>query len=109
MPRVWASLVCLLVSTQLGKLHRGYIEHIEEPYIKATIITDANYIGPIMTLCLDKRGELIKQEFSGREIYYHFNSKKLKEVDKWLAPFRAQMENRFNQLDQLLKNQKNKR
>ena len=37
------------------------IEHIEEPYIRATIITDALFIGPIMKLCLDKRGELIKQ------------------------------------------------
>lgn len=33
------------------------IDHIEEPYIKASIITAADYIGPIMTLCLDKRGE----------------------------------------------------
>lgn len=49
------------------------IEHIEEPYIRATIITDTNYIGPIMTLCLDKRGELIKQEFiSGNRVELHF-------------------------------------
>ena len=39
------------------------IDHIEEPYIRASIITDATYIGPIMTLCLGKRGELIKQEY----------------------------------------------
>lgn len=49
------------------------IEHIEEPYIRATIITDANYIGPIMTLCLDKRGELVKQEFiTGNRVELHF-------------------------------------
>lgn len=49
------------------------IEHIEEPYIRATIITDANYIGPIMTLCLEKRGELVKQEFiSGNRVELHF-------------------------------------
>lgn len=49
------------------------IDHIEEPYIKASIITTANYIGPIMTLCLDKRGELIKQEFvSGNRVELHF-------------------------------------
>ena len=49
------------------------IDHIEEPYIKATIITDANYIGPIMKLCLDKRGELIKQEYvSGNRVELHF-------------------------------------
>jgi len=49
------------------------IEHIEEPYIRATIITDTAYIGPIMTLCLDKRGELIKQEYvSGNRVELHF-------------------------------------
>jgi GTP-binding protein LepA len=49
------------------------IDHIEEPYIKATIITDANYIGPIMKLCLDKRGELINQEYvSGNRVELHF-------------------------------------
>ena len=49
------------------------IEHIEEPYIRATIITDANYFGPIMKLCLDKRGELINQEYvSGNRVELHF-------------------------------------
>ena len=49
------------------------IDHIEEPFIRASIITTTNYIGPIMTLCLCKRGELIKQEYiSGNrvEIFY---------------------------------------
>ena len=50
-----------------------YIEHVEEPYIRATIITTANYIGPIMTLCLGKRGELIKQEFiTGNRVEIQF-------------------------------------
>ena len=39
------------------------IEHIEEPYIRASIITRTDYIGSIMTLCLGKRGELVKQEY----------------------------------------------
>ncbi len=39
------------------------IDLIEEPYIRATIITKAEYIGPVMTLCLDKRGILVKQSF----------------------------------------------
>ena len=39
------------------------IDHIEEPYIKASIITSSDYIGPIMTLCLDKRGELVSQNY----------------------------------------------
>jgi DNA-binding transcriptional ArsR family regulator len=53
--------------------------------------------------------QLVKQEQSGREIYYHFNAKKLKEVDKWLAPFRAMWEDKFNQLDNVLKHLKNKK
>lgn len=53
--------------------------------------------------------QLVKQEQSGRENYYHFNSKKLKEVDKWLQPFRVMWETRFNQLDTLLKDTKNKK
>ena len=49
------------------------IDHIEEPYIRASIITASDYIGPIMKLCLDKRGELIKQEYvSGNRVELHF-------------------------------------
>ena len=49
------------------------IDHIEEPYIRASIITASTYIGPIMKLCLDKRGELINQEYvSGNRIELHF-------------------------------------
>ena len=54
----------------------------------------------ILTEC-----KLVKQEQSGREIYYHFNPKKMKEVDKWLAQFRTLWDDRFNQLDQVLKTQ----
>ncbi len=49
------------------------IDHIEEPYIRASIITAAEYIGPIMTLCLDKRGELIDQQYvSGNRVELRF-------------------------------------
>lgn len=58
----------------------------------------------ILTEC-----QLLKQEQSGREIYYYFNPKKLKEVDKWLQPFRTMWESRFEQLDTVLKNLKNKK
>ncbi|HLL42426.1 MAG TPA: metalloregulator ArsR/SmtB family transcription factor [Segetibacter sp.] len=57
----------------------------------------------ILTEC-----QLVKQEQSGREIYYHFNPLKMKEIDKWLEPFRAKWEDRFNQLDTVLKNIKTK-
>src|SRR5688572_10247296 len=52
---------------------------------------------------------LIKQEQAGREIYYHLEPKKLKEVDKWLQQFRTQWEDKFAQLDEVLKNPKNKK
>lgn len=49
------------------------IDHIEEPYIRATVITGTRFIGPIMTLCLGKRGELIKQEYiSGNRVEIHY-------------------------------------
>ena len=58
----------------------------------------------ILTEC-----QLVKKELSGREIYYHFNPQKMKEIDKWLEPLRQKWEGRFSQLDQVLKNLKNKK
>ena len=58
----------------------------------------------ILTEC-----QLVKQEQSGREIYYHFNPKKMKEVDDWLAPFRKMWEDRFDKLDKVLLNLKKKK
>lgn len=46
--------------------------------------------------------ELVKQQQAGREIYYHFNPQKMKEIDIWLESFRKTWETRFNQLDKLL-------
>ena len=51
----------------------------------------------ILTEC-----DLVKQEQSGREIYYQLNAAKLKEIDKWLAQFRQVWEGRFNELDKVL-------
>ena len=58
----------------------------------------------ILTECM-----LVTQEQNGREIYYHFNPKKMKEVDKWLEPFRALWEERFDKLDDVLRNLKTKK
>ncbi|MCM1368967.1 MAG: translation elongation factor 4 [Candidatus Amulumruptor caecigallinarius] len=74
------------------------IDHIEEPYIRATIITQSDYIGPIMTLCLGKRGELVKQEYiSGNRMELTFDMPlgeividfydKLKSISKGYASF----------------------
>ena len=46
--------------------------------------------------------ELVKQEQKGREIYYHINAKKIKEIDKWVEQFRKIFETQFNQLDEVL-------
>ncbi|OOQ58659.1 ArsR/SmtB family transcription factor [Mucilaginibacter pedocola] len=50
---------------------------------------------------------LLEQKQSGREIYYHFNPEKMKEVDVWMEQFRKMWESRFDQLDEILKNRKN--
>ena len=56
--------------------------------------------------------ELVKQELSGREIYYQLEIGKMKEIDNWLEPFRQLWEDRFDQLDTVLatlKNQQNEK
>ena len=74
------------------------IDHIEEPYIRASVITAAEFIGPIMTLCLSKRGELVKQEYiSGNRMEMIFDMPlgeividfydKLKSISKGYASF----------------------
>ncbi len=74
------------------------IEHIEEPYIRASVITRTDYIGAIMKLCLSKRGELIKQEYvSGNRVELHYDMPlaeividfydKLKSISKGYASF----------------------
>jgi DNA-binding transcriptional ArsR family regulator len=50
--------------------------------------------------------QLVRQEQTGREIKYHFNLEKMKEVADWLEPFRKLWEDRFDQLDDLLNNLK---
>jgi DNA-binding transcriptional ArsR family regulator len=52
--------------------------------------------------------ELIKPEQSGREIYYHFNAKKMQEFDHWLAQLRQNWETQFDQLDKVLSTLKQK-
>lgn len=51
--------------------------------------------------------DLVKQEQSGREIYYQLNAAKMKEIDKWLEQFRKIWESRFNELDKVLLKIKN--
>ena len=46
--------------------------------------------------------ELVKQQQKGREIYYHINANKIKEVDKWIEQFKKIFETQFNQLDKVL-------
>lgn len=58
----------------------------------------------ILTEC-----QLLKQEQTGREIYYHVNPKKMKEIANWLEPFYRLWDDRFNRLDNVLNNLKNKK
>jgi DNA-binding transcriptional ArsR family regulator len=55
----------------------------------------------ILTEC-----QLVEQEQLGREIYYHFNPNKMKEVADWLAPFTKMWEDSFDRLDAVLTNLK---
>lgn len=58
----------------------------------------------ILTEC-----DLLKQEQQGREIHYHLNAKKMNEVEQWLEQFKALLAKRFDQLDDVLLQLKNKR
>lgn len=86
------------VHNPAGMPEQTEIDHIEEPYIRASIITRTDYIGNIMTLCLGKRGELIKQEYvqgDRVELYYDMPLAeividfydKLKSISKGYASF----------------------
>lgn len=86
------------VHNPAGMPDQTEIDHIEEPYIRASIITRTEYLGNIMTLCLGKRGELVKQEYvSGDrvELYYDMPLAeividfydKLKSISKGYASF----------------------
>jgi DNA-binding transcriptional ArsR family regulator len=58
----------------------------------------------ILTEC-----ELLKQEQNGREVYYHINGKKMKEVADFLEPFRSMWDDRFNKLEAVMKKFKTKK
>src|ERR1044072_1067315 len=58
----------------------------------------------ILTEC-----ELLEQEQNGREIYYHLNPKKMKEIAEFIEPFRIMWDDRFNQLDSIIKIYKSKK
>jgi len=96
------------------------IEKIEEPYIRASIITQSEYMGPIITLCLSKRGELAKQEYiSGNRLELTFDIPlgeividfydKLKSISKGYASFdyyiNGYRESKLIKLDILLNGQ----
>lgn len=53
--------------------------------------------------------ELIHQEQSGREIYYHINPKKLKEIADWVDPYRKLWESRLSRMDDLLNEMQGKK
>ncbi|WP_346238420.1 ArsR/SmtB family transcription factor [Niabella insulamsoli] len=58
----------------------------------------------ILTTC-----ELLEQEYNGREIYYHFNPEKMKEVSDFIEPFRKMWDNRFNKLESIMRSRHSKK
>lgn len=58
----------------------------------------------ILTEC-----ELLQQEQTGREVYYHFNPDKMKEIAEWLMPFAKMWDDRFNKLESIMKKYKSKK
>src|SRR4028118_270784 len=58
----------------------------------------------ILTEC-----ELLKPEQNGREIYYHLNPRKMKEIADFIEPFRKMWDERFNKLESIMKNYKPKK
>ena len=86
------------VHNPAGMPDQTLIDHIEEPYIHATVITRTEFIGNIMTLCLGKRGELLKQDYiSGNRVELQYAMPlgeividfydKLKSISKGYASF----------------------
>src|SRR5919107_5472831 len=58
----------------------------------------------ILTEC-----ELLEQEQNGREIYYHLNPKKMKEIADFIEPFRNMWDERFNKLESIMKKYRSKK
>lgn len=58
----------------------------------------------ILTEC-----QLLKQEQTGREIYYHFNPRKMKEIADFIEPFRKMWDDRFNNLEAIMKKYKSRK
>lgn len=58
----------------------------------------------ILTEC-----ELLKQEQTGREIYYRLNPRKMKEIADFIEPFRNMWDDRFNKLEAIMKTYKSKK
>lgn len=58
----------------------------------------------ILTEC-----ELLKQQQTGREVYYHINAKKMKEVADFIEPFRSMWDDRFNRLETIMKKYQSKK
>ena len=58
----------------------------------------------ILTQC-----ELLEQEYNGREVYYHINAKKMKEIADFIERFRQMWDDRFNKLENVMKKYKSKK
>ncbi len=99
-------------------LRRDVFQAIADPTRRAILLLTAGAIASnfdtarptvskhlqILTEC-----ELLEQEQSGREIYYHLNPQKIKEIADFIEPFREMWDDRFNKLEAIMKNYKSKK
>lgn len=89
---------CIEVHNPSGMPDPNHLDYVEEPYIKGSVITKSDYVGPIIKLCLDKRGTLLNQVYLSTdrvelsfdlplgEIVFDFYDK-LKSISKGYASF----------------------
>ena len=76
-----------------------------------TIASNFNTARPTVSKHLQILTEcaLLKQEQNGREVYYHINAKKMKEISDFIEPFRKMWDDRFNKLESVMKKYKPKK
>jgi DNA-binding transcriptional ArsR family regulator len=119
----WLRVMCSQVATEMN-LRRDVFQAIADPTRRAILLlvaSQAMTAGAIAAnfdtarptvskhLAILTECELLKPEQDGREIYYHLNPEKMREVADFIEPFRAMWEERFNKLESVMKNYRSKK
>ena len=93
-------------------LRRDVFQAIAEPTRRAILLLVASQsltAGAIASNFDTARPTVSKQEQNGREIYYHINAQKMKEIADFIEPFRKMWDDRFNKLESVMKKYKSKK